>query len=68
MKDAPCYGCQDRRVGCHATCELYKRFVDDKNGVKTAKFLAEVKAAKLDSFRNAGIAKALRKSGKKVKQ
>ena len=23
MKAAPCYGCADRTVGCHAECEKY---------------------------------------------
>ena len=23
---APCYGCADRRIGCHADCEQYKAF------------------------------------------
>lgn len=23
MKTAPCKGCQDRHIGCHATCEVY---------------------------------------------
>lgn len=24
MRAAPCYGCPDRRTGCHAACEKYR--------------------------------------------
>ena len=24
MKNAPCKGCEDRRLGCHGKCEKYK--------------------------------------------
>jgi hypothetical protein len=29
MADAPCYGCQDRELGCHASCEKYKAYRQD---------------------------------------
>lgn len=24
--DTPCYGCEDRQVGCHGSCKLYFAF------------------------------------------
>ena len=26
MKIAPCYNCQDRKVGCHSNCNQYQRY------------------------------------------
>ena len=26
MPDNDCYGCVNRKVGCHATCEQYKKY------------------------------------------
>ena len=28
--DAPCYGCEERHYKCHATCEAYKKFAEEK--------------------------------------
>jgi hypothetical protein len=27
----PCYDCQDREVGCHARCEKYIAWADERN-------------------------------------
>ena len=28
---SPCYGCSDREVGCHSTCESYKVYKASKD-------------------------------------
>lgn len=30
VNDSPCYGCKDRKIGCHSKCKKYKEY-DDKN-------------------------------------
>lgn len=27
---SPCYGCENRTVGCHGSCELYKVYAEKK--------------------------------------
>lgn len=27
----PCYNCQERKEGCHASCQLYLSYKDEKN-------------------------------------
>ena len=29
IKVGPCKGCEERRVGCHAECEKYKKWLDE---------------------------------------
>ena len=29
MKDNGCYGCTERKVGCHAKCEKYKKWKEE---------------------------------------
>lgn len=36
MATCNCKGCKERYVGCHATCESYKKFVEDNNKEKAA--------------------------------
>ena len=31
IKNAPCFKCEDRYVGCHSTCNKYKEFSDSRN-------------------------------------
>lgn len=31
MKNVPCKDCKDRKVGCHADCEAYKKCVKEHN-------------------------------------
>lgn len=30
-QDAPCYGCEDRHVGCHADCAKYVEYRDNSD-------------------------------------
>jgi len=34
MSKSQCKGCQDRRVGCHGSCEKYKAFQEENRKVK----------------------------------
>lgn len=34
MISTPCYGCADRCMGCHGTCEKYKSYRDKMDDVK----------------------------------
>lgn len=36
---APCYGCERREVGCHATCQGYKEFQAENEEAKKKKIL-----------------------------
>ena len=38
---SPCKGCTDRKVGCHATCALYKLWQD--NGIEIKEPFIEVR-------------------------
>ena len=36
--DAPCYGCPDRYLGCHDTCEKYKEFKNLRNEINEKRY------------------------------
>lgn len=40
-----CIDCTDRKVGCHATCDKYKEYVERGNAIKRAR-IAEAKRNK----------------------
>ena len=37
MVKAPCKGCQDRYLGCHADCPKYKEFKAESDAVRDAR-------------------------------
>jgi len=37
-RDCPCYGCQERTVGCHGTCEKYKAWDGKRQAEKLERF------------------------------
>lgn len=37
---APCYECENREVGCHATCQEYKEFQAENEEEKKKKILS----------------------------
>lgn len=46
---APCLGCGDRRLGCHARCERYKAFRAECDAIREKrKEDAEFDAARID--------------------
>ena len=46
----PCYKCEERKVGCHATCERYKEWREWLNIRKNILSEAEVRDFILDSI------------------
>ena len=41
MRKSPCYGCEERKIGCHSSCEIYLDFYEaheaDKETIRKAK-------------------------------
>ena len=33
-----CYGCTEREIGCHITCERYKEFVEKTKQISKARY------------------------------
>lgn len=62
MIDAPCKGCEDRKIGCHSKCEKYAAYLERRKAVK-------MKAAGLSIFNEYSCEKAQRfhKMQKKMK-
>ena len=44
----PCYQCKDRQIGCHATCERYKKRRNENIARKRA--IREAKANEYDKY------------------
>lgn len=38
MTNCPCKNCQERSVGCHASCQKYKDWSDEQNRLKQLKY------------------------------
>lgn len=36
--NAPCFGCVDRRVGCHSGCEKYSKYTQTINSQKEERY------------------------------
>ena len=36
MEKAPCFGCVDRGLGCHATCQSYIEWTEQREEMKAA--------------------------------
>lgn len=36
--DNCCFGCVEREIGCHATCEKYKEFTDKLRQISKARY------------------------------
>lgn len=37
----PCYGCEDRKVGCHGQCKKYKDWQESKPKIKKTGYLKD---------------------------
>lgn len=65
LRNAPCHRCPARTVGCHATCEKYQAYVEDRARWARAQQLAgEAIGASIDgvyrtkrSLQNTGMRK-----------
>ena len=54
-KQQPCYGCEDREVGCHSKCDLYKEFredLDKRNKIRHDKLITEKRIAEIEVARH----------------
>lgn len=40
--DAPCKDCPDRVVGCHATCERYIAYDEQRKAIRAQKLMAQI--------------------------
>lgn len=41
MKENPCYGCEDRQVGCHGVCERYAAWKAEHEAEKDERYRRE---------------------------
>lgn len=41
MKENPCYGCEDRQVGCHGVCERYSAWKTEHDAEKDERYRRE---------------------------
>lgn len=64
MKKAPCLGCEDRELGCHAHCQSYIEWTKRKDEIKAVDRRERDVARALNAIKEAGI-KASRKEIKK---
>lgn len=64
-----CFGCTNRHIGCHGTCEIYKNFTEENQAKKREK-LDEFDMYKMDrvikenEFRNKIGRQSVGRSGK----
>ena len=63
---APCKDCVDRDVGCHSTCDQYKKFANDRKEYVRRVNACRRKDREYIEARQASIYKSLRNAGKKV--
>lgn len=57
MGYSPCMGCEERKVGCHATCEKYADFCELRDIEKEARMRKSSRensadSARVDAIRN----------------
>lgn len=60
---APCYGCEKREVGCHATCQGYKEFQAENEEIKKKKILNYICDEIMYSYKKREIRPADRQKG-----
>lgn len=67
MTTSPCYGCEDRFVGCHAECSRYIEFQDvHKNEQETIRKNREKDSARQAYMTNKQFQNALRSHKNRV--
>ena len=40
MNKSPCYGCENREIGCHAKCEAYITFRTEQDRINRERYRA----------------------------
>lgn len=63
---APCKDCVNRDIGCHSTCDKYKKFADDRKEYVRKVNACRRKEREYMEVKHASIYKSLRNAGKKV--
>ena len=63
---APCKDCVNRTVGCHSTCDKYRKFADEHKEYVRKVNACRRKDREYIEARQASIYKSLRNAGKKV--
>lgn len=61
---APCKGCEDRKVGCHATCEKYKAY----RAVKEAEYAWRMEQRRADEALDEGMKRCSKQWNKKLRK
>lgn len=51
MVKAPCKGCQERYLGCHANCEKYKEFKAETDAERDARAVRQERYNDLYSYK-----------------
>ena len=63
---APCKDCVVRAVGCHSTCDKYRKFANERKEYVRKVNAYRRKEREYMEVKHASIYKSLRNSGKKV--
>lgn len=63
---APCKDCVGRVVGCHSTCDQYKKFSNERKEYVRKVNACRRKEREYMEVKQASIYKSLRNAGKKV--
>ena len=59
-----CKDCTDRHVGCHGTCEKYKKESEERDAIR----LAEKRQRDIMNFMSAGVVETLDRKAKNRKK
>lgn len=62
----PCYGCEDRAVGCHGKCEKHSVWIAELREKQDAIYKRHNQTIKLDRFMKDGIVKRKRQKRKEI--
>lgn len=66
LRGAPCKGCPARTVGCHATCEKYQAYVEDRaRWARIQQLESEATNASIEGVRR--VARSLQNTGMRKK-
>lgn len=61
-----CKGCEERHVGCHSTCEIYKAYREELDKAKEARIQAYKECDVMDGYIVGRIEK-IRKANRRMK-
>lgn len=61
----PCYGCEERDGGCHAKCECYALWQENRNGEYERRRLEMTTRWDVAAVKDSAIGKLRKRDGKK---